>query len=166
MKKVVAGIIALLAIGCQENELVSDFTGNEVVYALQSGSVYPISGSATFKEKKDGNTVIIIELTGTEGELQHPVHLHLGDIASPGADVAALLTPVFGKTGKSETTLVHLGDETMLNYAELIDLNACIKIHLADSGPDRDIILAGGNIGSAANARMRENVELGVCKSE
>jgi hypothetical protein len=166
MKKVVAGIIALLAIGCQENELVSDFTGNEVVYALQSGSVYPISGSATFKEKKDGNTVIIIELTGTEGELQHPVHLHLGDIASPGADVAALLTPVFGKTGKSETTLVHLGDEAMLNYAELIDLTACIKIHLADSGPDRDIILAGGNIGSAANARMRENVELGVCKSE
>ncbi len=70
MKKVFAGIVFLLTVGCQENEtLVDDFTGNEVVYSLQSGSVYPISGTATFKEMKDGNTVIAIELTGTEGNI-------------------------------------------------------------------------------------------------
>lgn len=166
MKKVIVGIIALLAFGCQETDVLSDFTGNEVVYALQAGSVYPITGTATFKEKKDGHTVIVIELTGTEGTLQHPVHLHLGDISAADADVAALLTPVLGNTGKSETTLTQLADETVLNYEQLIDLNACIKIHLADSGPDRDIILAGGNIGSAVNARMRGNTAFGICKSE
>ncbi len=136
MKRAIAGVAFLLAVGCQENEaLVDDYTGNEVVYPLQSGSVYPISGTATFKEKKDGNTVIIIELSGTEGNIEHPVHLHVGEITTPGAQVAALLNPVTGATGKSETTFVSLADETLLNYSQLIELNACIKIHLAASGP-------------------------------
>jgi hypothetical protein len=167
MKKIVAGFVFLLMVGCQENEAVKDnFTGNEVVYSLQSGSVYPISGTATFREKKDGNTVIVIELTGTEGNIEHPVHLHLGEITTPGAEVAALLNPVTGTTGKSETTFALLADETPISYSQLIELNACIKIHLAASGPDRDIILAGGNIGSNSGARTGGVVEFGVCKSE
>jgi len=167
MKKVIAGLIFLVAMGCQENEaVVDDFTGNEVVYPLQSGSVYPISGTVTLKEKKDGFTVAIVELTGTEGNIQHPVHLHLGDISAPGADVAALLNPVMGTTGKSETLINRMADETTITYAQLVALDACIKIHLADSGPDRDIILAGGNIGIASNARLDGRVGFGICKSE
>ena len=147
MRIVIAAFVLIFFIGCQENEAVKDdFTGNEVVYALQAGSIYQISGTATFKEKKDGNTIINIELTGTEGNIEHPVHLHLGEISSPGAEVAALLNPVKGSTGKSETTFTMLADETPLKYSQLIELNACIKIHLAASGPDRDIILAGLNI--------------------
>lgn len=167
MRIVIAAFVLIFFIGCQENEAVKDdFTGNEVVYSLQSGSIYPISGTATFKEKKDGNTIINIELTGTEGNIEHPVHLHLGEISSPGAEVAALLNPVKGSTGKSETTFTMLADETPLKYSQLIELNACIKIHLAASGPDRDIILAGGNIGSADGARMAAGNEIGTCKSE
>lgn len=167
MKKVVAGFVVLLSVGCQENEAIKDnFTGNEVVYSLQSGPVYTISGTATFKEKKDGNTVIVIELIGTEGTIEHPVHLHLGEITAPGAEVAALLNPVLGSSGKSETTLTLLADETPISYSQLIGLDACIKIHLAASGPDRDIILAGGNIGSAAGARTSESLKFSVCKSE
>jgi hypothetical protein len=48
----------------------------------------------------------------------------------------------------------------------LIELDACIKIHLAASGPDRDIILAGGNIGNAEGARMASSDWIGICKSE
>jgi len=167
MKKVIAGLVLILFARCQENEAVlDDFTGNEVVFSLQSGSIYPISGNATFKEKKDGNTVIVIELTGTEGNIHHPVHIHLGDIASPGAEVAALLNPVIGTTGKSETNFTMLADETPINYSQLIELNACIKIHLAASGPDRDIILADGNIGGSSGARTNGRIEFSVCKSE
>src|SRR5688572_2359694 len=166
MKIVIAAFVLLFFIGCQENEAIKDdFTGNEVVYALQSGSIYPISGTAAFKEKKDGNTSIIIELTGTESNIEHPVHMHLGEISSPGAEVAALLNPVIGSTGKSETIFTMLVNETPLKYSQLIELNACIKIHLAASGPDRDIILAGGNIGSADGARMA-GADIGICKSE
>ena len=168
MKKIIAGFVTIIFLmSCQENEAIQDdFTGNEVVYPLQSGSVYQVSGTATLKEKKDGTTNIIIALTGTEGNIEHPVHLHLGNIAAPGADIAALLNPVVGSTGKSETTFTMLADETALSYSQLLDLNACIKIHLAASGPDRDIILAGGNIGSAEGARIAGSEIIEICKSE
>jgi hypothetical protein len=165
MKKIIAGLALILFAGCQENETVqSDFTGNEVVYSLQAGSEYDISGTATFRERKDGNTSIIIKLTGTEGNLQHPVHVHMGDIGSPGTEVAALLNPVQGSNGKSETTFTMLADETPVTYAQLIALEACIKVHLAADGPDRDVILAGGNIGDLVNARTSGKIS--ICKSE
>lgn len=165
MKKVIAGIVLMLFFGCQDNDgVTTDFTGNETVYALQAGSVYPINGTATFREKKDGSAVVIINLSGTEGNLQHPVHVHLGNISSPDAAVAVFLNPVTGSTGKSETAVTMLADESSVTYSQLIALGACIKIHLADSGPDRDIILAGGNIGSSVNAR--NSGEIAVCKSE
>jgi len=166
MKKIVAGVILVLFFGCQDNDVrvSTDFTGNETVYALQAGSVYPISGTATFKEKKDGSTVVVVTLSGTEGDIQHPVHLHLGNVGSPDAAVAALLTSVTGSTGKSETTLTMLADETVVTYADLISLGACIKVHLAESGPERDIILAAGNIGSSMSAKS--SGEIAVCKSE
>jgi len=167
MRTIGVGIIVILLGACQENEAVKgDFTGNELVYALEAGSVYPVNGTAIFKERKDGHTTIIIELSGTEGNIEHPVHLHLGDISAPGAEVTALLNPVIGKTGKSETTLAILADESPITYATLIELNACIKIHLSASGPDRDIILAGGNIGSASSAKTYGSFEMGICKSE
>ena len=78
------------------------------------------------------------------------MHLHLGDLATTGASVAALLTPLAGKTGKSETILTHLADETQVTYSNLIKLSACIKIHLSDTGPEKDIVIAAGNVGVAA----------------
>jgi hypothetical protein len=120
-----------------------------------------------FKEKKDGTTLVRVELSGTEGEIQHPVHLHLGDISKPGADVTALLNPVLGKTGVSETLLTKLSDESSISYRQLVELLACVKIHLSDSGPEKDIILAGGNIGkAAADGPANGRVSIGVCKSE
>lgn len=165
MKKILVGMMLIAGWGCQDNDSVTtDFTGNETVYALQSGSVYPVSGTATFREKKDGSTIVVLTLTGTEGDIQHPVHLHLGNISSPDADVAALLTSVTGSTGKSETSISSLADGSTITYKQLIALGACLKVHLADSGPERDIILAAGNIGSSVGAKS--SGEIAICKSE
>lgn len=153
---------------CQDSESVnSEFTGNETVYALQQASDYAISGDVTFKERKDGTALISVVLSGTEGPIEHPAHLHLGDLSTPDAEVAALLNPVIGLTGKSETIVSRLSDESTITYQQLIDLNACIKIHLAASGADRDIILAAGNIGSAFSLDSTTGrIGIGVCKSE
>ncbi|MBX2962248.1 MAG: hypothetical protein KF687_07030 [Cyclobacteriaceae bacterium] len=156
----------LVIMSCQESQpAMSEFTGNEVTYALQPGSEYPISGLATFKERKDGSTSVIISLDGTEGNILLPVHLHLGDISAADADVAAWLNPVAAKNGGSETHLNRLADETPISYNELKNLSACIKIHLAEIGPDRDVVLAGGNIGSAVSLDG-SRTSMGVCKSE
>jgi hypothetical protein len=167
MKRILVLVIGLILTACQENmSPESEFTGNEVVYNLQPGSVYNIFGTITFKEKTDGTAFIVVDLKGTEGALQHPVHLHLGDISAPDADVAAFLNPIDGQTGKSETNLIRLADEQPITFNELIDLNACIKIHLAETGPDRDIILAAGNIGSALQFNSGGRYDVSVCKSE
>jgi len=160
------GIWGLL-IACQENLNTNDFTGNEVTYDLQSASQYNISGIVTFKEKRDGTTQVVVKLTGTSGDAKLPVHLHLGDILTPDADVAALLSPVNAKTGTSETILKQLANESAVSFTDLIKLNACMKIHLSDVGPERDIILAGGNIGESASKGIASGkVGISVCKSE
>lgn len=129
--------------------MVSEFTGNETTYSLQQSSQFAVSGTITFKERKDGKVAASIQLCGTEGEVKHPIHLHLGNIAQPGANVALLMVHVAGKTGKSVTIFSTLADESSVDYQRLIYLQACIKIHLGDTGSDRDVILASGNIGSA-----------------
>jgi hypothetical protein len=159
------GVVVFSA--CQKSEVVSEFTGNQTTYALQAASQYPISGTATFKERKDGTVTVAVKLNGTSAGATSPVHLHLGDITTPMASVAALLSPVIGKTGLSETRLSQLADETPVNYQQLIKLNACVKVHLSDSGAERDIILAAGNVGSATSKSIPSGrLGVAVCSSK
>jgi hypothetical protein len=158
---------SIILFSCQENMSTNEFTGNEVTYDLHSASEFNVSGTVTLREKRDGTTQVVVKVTGTTGASKLPVHLHFGDITTPAADVAALLSPVNAKTGTSETILKQLADESEVSYSDLIKLNACIKIHLSDVGPERDIILAGGNIG-ASMIKSIENGRTGFvpCKSE
>lgn len=150
MKGIASILLAVVLLSCQqEPEAVSEFTGNEFSYELVAGSEYNVNGTISFRERVDGFTTVLISLNGTDGTAKHPVHLHLGTLSTPQADVAALLSPVAAASGKSETLLQRLADDTPILYKNISKLEACIKIHMSDSGPDRDIILAGGNIGES-----------------
>jgi hypothetical protein len=164
------GILSILFIGallsCQEPEAVSEFTGNELTYELVAGSEYNVSGTISFKERVDGFTTVKIQLTGTDGDAKHPVHLHLGSISTPQADVAALLSPVIASTGVSETLLDRLADDTPVKYNDISKIKACIKVHLSDDGPGRDVILVGGNIGESYVEGLSSGRQgFAVCKS-
>lgn len=171
MKSWILGLAAVISVlGCQENQdkeiLLSEYTGNEASYPLNQASVYHINGSVTFKEKLDGSTHVVVALFGTEGNAEHPVHLHLGNITEPDAEILAKLNPVIGKSGNGETELSRLRDEGTITYKEILALNACIKVHLAASGADKDIILAAGNIGVAHVDIITGRSGIAVCKSE
>ena len=158
--------VAIL-LGCQKSEVISDFTGNEASYGLVQASQYAISGTVTFKERKDGTTTILVKLAGTSGAALLPVHMHLGDLSVDGAPVAFLLKPVNSQTGTSETIITQLADETKVTYKSLLKLSAYINVHLASTGAESNIILAAGNIGtngtkSSANGR----IQIGVCSSK
>ena len=157
---------AIMVVACQKSEVISDFTGNEAVYALVPGSELNVSGQVTFKERKDGSTTVLVELTGTNGTKKFPLHLHLGDISKADAEVAALLSPVDASTGMSETIVSALADETTLSYARLLELSACIKVHLDNDGPGRNVILAAGNIGSNGVLIPGGRLTIGVCSSK
>lgn len=168
MKKLIWSALAVFVmVSCQENEKAKDdLTGNQATYPLVAASEYEIDGTVTFQEKADGSTVVNVTISGTEGDIEHPVHLHLGTIAEPGAVVYANLNPVSGKTGKSETHLTTLADESVITYQELIKLFACMKIHLSSSGPQKDIVLAAGNIGKASSDdTSMGRLGIGTCKS-
>lgn len=169
MKK--AGILMLCAwlVACQpENKAVtSSYTGNETTYDLQPASAFAVSGTITFKQRKDGKVTAVVQLNGTSGDRKHPVHLHRGDITTADADVALLLNPVLGSSGISETTFNMLADESPISYDQLTDLAASIKIHLGDVGDDRNVILVAGNIGSSfAKAKPTGRQGIATCKSE
>lgn len=169
MKRVGFLLVIFAMASCQpENkEAISEFTGNETTYDLQQASDFTVSGFITFKERKDGKVTAVIQLTGTSGSLKHPVHLHRGDLTTENADIALLLNPVLGNSGKSETTFNLLSDETAITYAMLKDFAGSIKIHLGDVGDDRNVILAAGNIGSSyAKANPTGRTGISVCKSE
>lgn len=164
MKRLGLVLLALIACEDKENFKVSDFTGNEIIYSLEAGSEYNISGTATIKEKINGSSLVIIQLSGIDGAVEHPVHLHLGPIGTPDAEVAALLSPIVNASGRSESVLQRLADETPVTYSDLVKLSASIKIHLATAGPGRDIILAAGNIGSAVSDVSNARQAIAVCK--
>lgn len=166
MKGIISILFVAVLLSCQEPEAVSDFTGNELTYELVAGSEYNVSGTISFKERVDGFTTVKIQLTGTDGDAKHPVHLHLGSISTPQADVAALLSPVVAKTGVSETLLNRLADDTPVKYNDINQIKACIKVHLSDDGPGRDVILAGGNIGESYVEGLSSGRQgFSVCKS-
>ena len=56
-----------------------------MVYPLQQASDYAISGTVSIREKCDGSSIVVVSLSGTEGDIEHPVHLHLGTISEPGS---------------------------------------------------------------------------------
>jgi hypothetical protein len=165
-KLTVLVVVVVLLAACQKNEVVSDFTGNETTYALQQGSQFAVNGTVTFKERKDGKITATVVLAGTQGDVQHPAHLHLGDITTVGADVALLLNPVNGVSGKSETVFNRLADESTIDYQRLTQMQACVKIHLGDTGADRDVVLAAGNIGTAVANDAGGRLGVSTCKSE
>jgi len=151
--------------GCQKNEVVSDFTGNQASYGLVQASPYAVSGTVTFKERKDGSTTVSVQLKGTDGTAQLPVHLHMGDVATNGAAIAAILNPAYGKTGLSETIITQLADQTKVSYRDLLKLSAYINVHASISGPESAVILAAGNIG-ANGTKTSSSLQIGVCRNK
>lgn len=148
-------LVCLSLAGVQFSACTSDdepdinlFTGNETTYPLAQGSEFPVSGTATFKEMTNGHTMLLIQLSGTEGTEMHPVHFHEGDITEDGA-IILMPNPVSAATGLSETEISLMPDGSTITYEELNNLNANIRVHLEASGPGAMVVLAGGNIGAA-----------------
>jgi hypothetical protein len=158
-------IAVVILASCQKNEAVSDFTGNQASYGLTQASQYAVSGTVTFKERKDGATTVLVQLKGTDGTTQLPVHLHLGDVTSNGATIAAVLTPANGKTGISETVIAQLADQTKVSYRDLLKLSAYLNVHASVSGPESAVILAAGNIG-VNGAKVSSSSRIGVCSNK
>jgi hypothetical protein len=129
------------------------FTGEEIVYQLDSVAVPNIKGTATFQERSNGSALVTIQLQNTPADGTHPAHIHANTAAEGGA-IAISLNPVNGATGLSQTEVSAYDDGTEVSYADLLEYDGYINVHL--SAAELGIIVAQGDIGS--NALTGESV--------
>ncbi|SFU28437.1 hypothetical protein SAMN05216480_101364 [Pustulibacterium marinum] len=122
-------------------------TGESMAYDLNSVANPDISGSATFYERMNGETLISVMLMNTPAGGSHPGHIHM-NTAAEGGGIALTLTPVNGDTGMSMTNAAMLDDGTMVTYDDLIDYDGYINIHA--SADDLATLVAQGDIGQNA----------------
>ena len=126
----------------------NELTENSVVFPLNSISDPGISGNATFAQRKNGFTLITIELDGTSPGGDHPSHIHENDAAT-GGGILLSLANVDGASGISQTSAAMLDDGTAITYDEFLTFNGYINVHLGEQ--DLATLVAQGDIGANAD---------------
>ncbi len=133
-----ATIVAQGDIG--QNEL----TGESKEYTLFERAVVDISGTATFEERVNGETLATLSLDGTSEGGEHPAHIHM-NTAVEGGGIAFTFNSVNGTTGMSMTNVATLDDGSAITYSQLLEYDGYINVHL--SANDLATIVAQGDIG-------------------
>lgn len=156
-------LLLLGFVACSEDDNVSEFTGNEMVYNLTPESTYyDGSGTVTIKERVDQGITIDIAMDPTGSGGAHPAHLHYGTFDVPDAQMAAMLNPVDAVTGTSSTTIYKFLDDTEVTYNDILSFDGSIKVHL-DDGANKTVVIAATNIG--INASM-DIGDIAICSNK
>jgi len=154
MKKLaILFLMGFILVSCGE-EKDEIYTRNEINYNLYQSSDFNYTGALMVKELIGGDLEITIELSGNKGDSEYffPAHLHFGTYDNPDSPIAYLLNPVDIQTLKSVTILGQLSTGTKLTFDDFRDFDGHVKVHLADSGPEYQVILSAGNIGINDNS--------------
>ncbi len=121
-------------------------TGESVTYDLGEKDVTGISGTITFSQRMNGESLAVIELIGiTEGN--HPAHIHAGSVAEAPGGILISLTPV-NAMGMSKTNIAMNDAEETISYEALTNIDGYVNVHA--SAEDLATLLAQGNVGSNA----------------
>lgn len=165
MKKLaIIVLVSFLIVSCNK-DIENAYTRNELKYDLFQSSDFNYTGTLSVKELVGGELELTIELMGNKGDNEYffPAHLHFGTYDNPNAPIAYLLDPIDIKTLRSQTVLGQLSSGTRLGFDDFKSFDGHVKVHLADSGPEYQVILTAGNIGINDNrpeAFIRENMTL------
>lgn len=149
----------------------NSLTGNSETYALGSVAISGISGEATFYERKNGYSRVVVKLDGSiPGD--HPNHLHLGTAPPDNGPIHISLSHI-GADGYGVTDVRNLFDSGTddlaspggmntgdpISYTELLALETYLNVHFSDT--DLSTLIAQGNTGaSVAVAPQRFRVRI------
>ena len=125
----------------------NELTGESEEYVLNAVSDPDISGTVTFAERLNGQTLITIQLAGTTAGGDHPAHIH-NNSAAQGGPIAIDLKNVNGETGRSATNVAQTNAATAITYDQLLTYNGYVNVHL--SAASLATLIAQGNIGANA----------------
>ncbi|TDQ19191.1 hypothetical protein DFQ04_1008 [Algoriphagus boseongensis] len=163
MKKLFFIAIVLLGISsCSETE-PDQYTGRELNFELFKSSDYDFTGTMNVKELVAGGLELTLRMNGVKAnsDYSYPAHLHFGSYDQADAPIAFMLNPVSAKTLESNTILGKLSDGSQLDFEAMRMFDGHVKIHLANEGPDYQVILVAGNVG--ANPSAFNPDDLAIC---
>jgi hypothetical protein len=166
MKKLFLAVLIIAGLGACSEEEPDRYSGRQLAYELFKSSDYDYNGTLIVKELQNGKLEFEIQLQGAKSsaEYNYPAHLHFGGYDQANAPMAFMLNPVSSKSLLSQTVLGTLSDGTKLTYDQLINFDGHVKIHLADEGPDYEVILVAGNIGANLSSKVDfEVAKIAVC---
>lgn len=140
--------LAAFVLGCEQVEK-ERYTGRQQDYQLFQSSDFDFQGTLSVRELTEGGVELGISLTGptSETDYSYPAHLHFGSYDQAEAPIAFLLNPISASTLKSDTEVVQLSDGTEVDFERMRYFDGHVKIHLANEGPDYEVILVSGNVG-------------------
>ncbi len=165
MKKLIILLFILPFVFSCNKDKDDRYTRKSLEYNLFQGSDFNYDGKVVVREMINGNLEINIELRGNKSSEDYffPTHLHFSSYDGPDSPIAFQLNPINNKDLKSSTVIGTLSNGQDLNFESFKNFDGHIKIHLAESGPDYEVILAVGNIGMNDNSKeafQRESISL------
>ena len=122
-------------------------TGESKQYTLTEKDSPGVSGVVLFEERKNGEALATISLTGTPEGGTHPAHIHANS-AAMGGGVVYTFKPVNGTTGMSMSNVAALNDGTPFGYEDVLAYNGYVNVHL--SPEQLATLIAQGDIGANA----------------
>lgn len=155
MKKLILGLSIVVGLWSCNDPEPDIYTGEKIEFELFKSSDFDFNGTLLVQELRTGDVEFTIQLEGAKAaNISYPAHLHFGGYDMADAPIAQLLTPVSGSDLKSVTILNNLSDGSKVSFDQMKSFEGHVKIHLANEGPDYDVILVAGNVGASFNAEL------------
>lgn len=129
-----------------------DIGGNAITstnksYVLDTVGTFGVSGTALFEKRANGNTLVIIAVTGTIPGNLYPASINLGSISSiGGGPVVKGLNDLDGNNGYSVTNIRNLDSGVAITYDNWLVYDGYINIYQTAVGSGN--IICHGNIGA------------------
>lgn len=117
-------------------------TGMSEEYPLSSVADPDISGTATFYQRMNGESLVTVMLENDPADSERPMHIHM-NTAAEGGDIAVTLNSVMG--GMSKTNVAMLDGGAAITYSDLVMYDGYINVHASAS--DLATLVAQGDIG-------------------
>jgi hypothetical protein len=127
-------------------------TGNSKTYAVDSSGNAAVTGTFILQERKNGNTLASLTLSGTDTIHTYPAFVHEGkapaDSAATTGKVTITLGDVDAKTGKLVKNIKQKDDNSAIPFKDLITYDGYVSVEQKDQ--QGGIVVAQGNIGRNA----------------
>lgn len=149
MRKLLFGLILFAGVFSCTKSSPGKYSGQSLEFELFKSSDFDYNGTLTVQELLNGQLELTLQLSGAQSDeaLAFPAHLHFGSYDAIDAPIAAVLNAVPISSLQSTTLLDELSDGSTLDFDKMKLFDGHVKIHLAQDGPDYEVILVAGDVG-------------------